>query len=184
MRTLTNVILVCCLVFSIAPMVRGSSITENLKIYFDHDVLEPVQELLCGAREEILIEMFSFTNYLPIINTIQSVRSRQDNNVEIRIILDNQGANDPLKKDGTGFPEETLEKAYHCQIRWRNESKQSHRKLALVDNERIFIGSTNWSKNGFELNDEASVIFTDKVIGKQIRDEFDKDWLRSVDIYP
>lgn len=59
-----------------------------------------------------------------------------------------------------------------------------HRKFAIVDKETIFIGSTNWTNNGFENNNEIDVCFKDSQIANQIVTRFKEDWEKSSECYP
>ena len=149
------------------------------KIFFNDQALNPIINLIENASETIDIQMFSFTNYDPII---QSIKKSAQKGVKIRIYVDNQDANNPKKKNKEGkilgFPEADLEKI-GIQVRWETSSKYMHRKIAIFDQENFVIGSTNWTKNGFQENDESDIIMNNCDIACQLTEQFEKDWQKS-----
>jgi len=149
------------------------------KILFNNQALNPIIDLIENATETIDIQMFSFTNYDPII---QAIKKSAQKGVEIRIYADNQDANNPQKKNKEGkilgLPEADLEEL-GVQIRWETSSKYMHRKIAIFDQENFIIGSTNWTKNGFQENDEADIVMSDCDIACQLTEQFEKDWQKS-----
>lgn len=43
-----------------------------------------------------------------------------------------------------------------------NSSKTMHIKMVIIDNKNVFVGSHNFSMNGFEINHEMSVLSDDQ----------------------
>ncbi len=149
------------------------------QILFNNQALNPIIDLIENAAETIDIQMFSFTNYDPII---QAIKKSAQKGVRIRIYADNQDANNPEKKNKEGkilgLPEADLEK-FGIQVRWETSSRYMHRKIAIFDQENFIIGSTNWTKNGFQENDESDIIMSDCEIACQLAEQFEKDWEKS-----
>jgi phosphatidylserine/phosphatidylglycerophosphate/cardiolipin synthase-like enzyme len=43
----------------------------------------------------------------------------------------------------------------------------------------VVIGSTNWSNNGEEVNDENMILLHDRALANQVRQEFEARWASS-----
>jgi len=149
------------------------------KIYFDSAVQHKIVDMINQSKSTFIAELYNFTGQdgtFPVRNALINARNR---GVKIRLIVDNQGACDPKGKGNTGLPESTLELIPKLEIRWatwKGGHSTFHRKLALADNTMIFIGSTNWTNNGFNFNNEASIILYDKEVGLEIIKQFENDW--------
>ncbi len=158
--------------------------TQPNKVYFDKDAVNPVLEMIDGAKNSIIIEMYGFTNYKPVIESLEKAAKR---NVEICAIIDNQDSNKPDKKNNNGelvgFPEQKLE-SLGALIKWDKFSRTMHRKVAVVDEEVVWIGSTNWTNGGFEKNNEIDIRLHDPEIAKEIIEKFNNDWENAVESYP
>ena len=166
-------ILVVVLLICISPVI--GEIIPN-EVYFDNEAVNPVVELINNAEESIIIQMYGFTNYEPVISAL---KESAEKGVEVRILLDNQGANNPenINDDGDviGCPEEMLEKA-GAVIRWDKRTYLLHRKVMVIDSNAVFLGSTNWTNNGFENNREIDICIHDPEVAKKITDKFNEDW--------
>lgn len=171
-------VLLAVVIFLISPTFGE---TQPNKVYFDKQALDPVVQLINSAQQYICIEMYGFSNYKPVVDALIEAGKR---GVVTTIILDNLGSNNPdnLDKDGnqTGCPEALLE-SNGIVVKWDKRSYLMHRKLLLVDREVVFMGSTNWSQNGFEKNREIDLCIVDKDLGEQIFKQFLLDWESAVD---
>lgn len=151
--------------------------------YFDKCALAPIQKLLNSATKTIDIQMFAFTNYEPIISCIKNAIAR---GVIVRIYVDNQDSNNPDKIDKNnkvvGLPETELEKL-GIQIRWEKTNRYMHRKIAIIDQEKFCIGSTNWSKNGFEDNREVDIILSNCEMACNLTKQFNSDWEKASETF-
>lgn len=185
------IILVLCL-FMLAVNVKTETVPNT--VYFDDQALDPILQMIDKAQSSIYIEMYNFTNTHDdnqqnsevIQCLLYKLTEKPDKKIDLKIILDNQGANRPPEKDGKeyGFPETLFETISPDSIRWDSKSTTMHRKVAVVDGTEVFIGSTNWTNNGFNRNREIDVLLHDPVIAKQIIDEFYKDWETASQEFP
>ncbi|NTU61129.1 MAG: hypothetical protein HGA95_02175 [Caldiserica bacterium] len=186
------IIFILCLFF-----VTSTARTETVQntVYFDEQALDPILQLIDKAQSSIYIEMYNFTNTHEdnqqnsdvIQCLLNKLTEKPDKNIDLKIIIDGQEAvNRPPEQNGkpTGFPESLFEKLLPDCIKWDNQSGKMHRKVAVVDGTEVFIGSTNWTNNGFNKNREIDVLLHDPVIAKQIIDEFYKDWNTASLDYP
>lgn len=144
--------------------------------YFDKAAMEPIRQMILSAKEDVVIEMYGFTNYRPIIDAIKNCVKR---GLRVRIIVDNQDSNNPNKynkrKELVGFPEKELE-FNNCEVRWENSGKTFHRKICVVDKKIFSWGSTNWTENGFLQNYEDDLIITNADLACKIYAQFELDW--------
>jgi PLD-like domain/Copper amine oxidase N-terminal domain len=144
---------------------------ETPQVFFDSEFVDALVALIKSAKDSIIIQMHAFTNFEPVVEALESAGK---SGVNVRIIADNFGSNNPSKE--TGLPEERLELA-GCDVRWDTRGKTFNRKLCVVDSGKIAIGSHNWSASGMESNSEVSVVFTDSKQGKFIAEQFEQDWI-------
>lgn len=156
----------------------------NLGLFFDKEYLDPLISQIDSAQTSIVVEMYSFTNYRPIIQALIRAGKR---NIDVKLYVDNQDPNNPNKKNEkgelVGLPEKELQSA-GCKVKWQKSRKVMHRKICVIDCQIIAAGSHNWTKNAFESNEEVSRIYQDENQACQIIQEFDKDWSQAVEDYP
>lgn len=160
--------------------------TKPNSVYFDDQALNPILSMIDQAQSSIYIQMYNFTNqhedgqlYSDVIQCLlNKLTENPDKKIDLKIIIDNQGANRPPEKGGKeyGFPEKVFETITPDCIKWDSKSTTMHRKVAVVDGSEVFIGSTNWTNNGFNVNREIDVLLHDPEIASQIKTQFDKDW--------
>lgn len=149
------------------------------RTYFDKKYLPALLGQISSARQSIDVEMYNINNYPKTIKALEQASKR---GVCVRILADNQGANDPKNENGTGLPEKELEDAGIC-VRWENSSRTMHRKLCIIDNRVICLGSHNWTRNGFENNAEVSIILEDSVKASELGMQFEADWTVAREVY-
>jgi phosphatidylserine/phosphatidylglycerophosphate/cardiolipin synthase-like enzyme len=141
----------------------------EVHVYTDREIREALLELLNGAQRSIDVEMYVLTDD-EVVTALERAEGR---GAEVRVILDpNQSGNqkhvDRLKQQG-------------AEIKWFPVTKPAlmHRKLAIVDGERFFAGSVNWSYNGLARNEELMLIVVDPPIAKKLDEIFAEDWYAS-----
>lgn len=110
MRIIIIIIIALNLFFS--PV---SSDTKQNKVFFDDQALDPVLTMIDQAQSSIYIQMYNFTNTPEEGQQNSDVQQcllnklteKPDKKIELKIIIDNQGANRPPENGGKpyGFPE-------------------------------------------------------------------------------
>lgn len=105
------IIFILCLL-----LVTSTAKTETYPntVYFDEQALDPILQMIDKAQSSIYIEMYNFTNTHDanqknsevIQCLLYKLTEKPDKKIDLKIILDNQGANRPPEKDGKeyGFP--------------------------------------------------------------------------------
>ncbi len=134
------------------------------KVYFNKEAKQPLLDLINNANESIWVQMYSFT-YEPVIEALLKARER---NVEIFCLFDNT-------KGNVEHSEELIKAGVKIKYDWRG-GVQFHRKLAIFDNRFVWIGSTNWSKQGFETNSEVDLSLDDPELANDISIQMQMDW--------
>ena len=104
---------------------------------------------------------------------LDALERAEAHGVQVRMILDpNQAGNrkyvERLKHHGV-------------EVKWFPVTKSAlmHRKLAIVDGERVFAGSVNWTRNGLAKNEELMLVVKDAELAKQLDGIFVGDWYHS-----
>jgi len=156
-------------IFAIVVILTSPVYAQEIKIYVDREVKPAILTLISEAEKEIDIEVYILTDQ-DVIKALQRAETR---GVEVRIILDpNQTSNlknvDQLKNRGV-------------EIKWYPVTKpaQMHRKVAIFDKKKVFLGSTNWTHNGFTKNCEISLFLDDSQAVAKIEEIFARDWYYS-----
>jgi phosphatidylserine/phosphatidylglycerophosphate/cardiolipin synthase-like enzyme len=141
----------------------------EVHVYTDREIRTALLELLNRAEQTIDVEMYVLTDD-EVVLALERAEAR---GVQVRVILDpNQSGNQKHV--------ERL-KVHGVEVKWFPITKpaQMHRKLAIVDGERFFAGSVNWSYNGLARNEELMLIVVDPPIAKKLDEIFSEDWYQS-----
>lgn len=152
--------------------------TTGLKRNFNR---EAILEAINGARQSCYVMMFQLTHP----EVIEALKAAHQRGVDVRVILD-PGIHDDLipfiRKAPRGFPNYPaameLEKA-GVRVRWyklKPDQDQMHGKVAVMDQEICFVGSTNWTTNGLANNNETSLEIRGGEAPKRLHQVFVTDW--------
>jgi phosphatidylserine/phosphatidylglycerophosphate/cardiolipin synthase-like enzyme len=157
------------IIFATVAVFISSAQAREVKVYLDDEIKPVILKLIYEADEQIDIEMYILTEQ----DIIRALEKAEGRGVEVRIILDpNQRYNlkhvDRLKREGV-------------EIKWYPVNKPSlmHRKLAIFDKEKVFLGSANWSRNGLTNNKEMNVVIDDSEVVEEVTEVFSDDWYYS-----
>lgn len=152
--------------FLVLFLFTSLSAQELPKIYFNQEAQKAVLSLINQAKNFIEAEMFVLSD----IEVIRALIQAKKRGIEIKILLDlNQKSN---KKK---IPELS---ARGIKIKGFLNKKGTlmHRKIALFDKKLLFLGSTNWTFNGFHKNQEVDLLLDDSKIIQEFLKQFEKDW--------
>ncbi len=163
-RSVMNLALLVCLMIG-----TGNSWAGEVHVYTDRDIRPALLELLNRAERTIDVEMYTLTD----AEILAALERAEAHGVQVRIILDpNQPSN--LKH---------VQRLQHqgVDVKWFPITKPAlmHRQLAIVDGERVFAGSVNWTHNGLAKNEELMLIVQDAAIAKKLDEVFAEDWNHS-----
>lgn len=143
------------------------------KVYFNKEAKQPLLDLINNAKVSIWVQMYSFT-YEPVIEALLKARERK---VEIYCLFDNT-------KGNVEHAEDLVKAGVQVKYDWHGGNHYFHRKLAVFDETSVWIGSTNWSKNGFEESSEVDLSLDDPELANEILKQLDKDWKVAKDNLP
>lgn len=135
-------------------------------------------ELIQGANEHLLVVSFAVYKAQPIIDAIEKAILR---NVKVIVCLeDSNGSQGKLSFSGLNAFSESIFKLasfYTWLIENRPHTTDGkfgslHAKIAVADQEKVFISSANLTDYAMDLNMEMGVLIEDRVIGEQITSLF------------
>jgi phosphatidylserine/phosphatidylglycerophosphate/cardiolipin synthase-like enzyme len=123
------------------------------KLLIGRDYPNEIIEAVKNSKTSIKVLMYDWRWYshqpgarIQILN--QEIVKAINRGVEVRAVINNRSILNKLKDVGV--------KAIVT-----NTQRTLHIKMVIIDDQIIFIGSHNFSVNGFELNHEMSVKLTD-----------------------
>lgn len=153
-------------IYTATPLLIGNVETD---VYFSpssHALTEGIIPEIRNAKEYIYISMFLISNY-QIVSELINAKSR---GVDVRLIIE---ANHAQQKYSL---HEKLRKS-NIPVKVENWAGKMHAKLAVIDNNTIIVGSTNWTKTGFKYNDENLMIFRGiQDSANFLKNEFNLSW--------
>lgn len=142
---------------------------------------EAVVSAIQRATSSCYVLMFQLTHD----DVVKALIAAKQRGVDVRIILD-PGVHDDLipfiKKAPRGFPNlpAALElKAAGVPVKWytlKPGMEHMHAKAAVVDGATCFVGSTNWTYNGFANNNETSLEITGGSAPGRLQQVILDDW--------
>lgn len=125
--------------------------------YEQKQALAHLISLLKGAKENINISIYSFTNK-EIAKALRDVARR---GVSINIIYDKESnQNNPKSTIGYLSKYKNIQTCLLSGKSARNNKYKGlmHQKMAIIDRNILILGSANWSKNAFENNYETLIM--------------------------
>jgi phosphatidylserine/phosphatidylglycerophosphate/cardiolipin synthase-like enzyme len=127
-----------------------------------------VESALLGARQRVLVEMFTLTDPA-VIAELAAVRR---GGVEVRVLLD---PHQPYNRRGYD-----LLRSAGVDVRWYPIPRGAllHAKIGLFDGVLV-LGSANWTFNGLGVNHELDIRTHDPDAVAAFRARFNADWARS-----
>ena len=131
----------------------------------DKNTAAEIINLINGAKEYIYVPIFYLT-YQDYANALIRAKKR---GVDVKVIVDATSVKNPstvhkkLQKEG-------------IEVKVENWGGKMHMKSLIVDNEYIVVGSMNFTKSGYGLNDENTLIIKNKQLASDFHDYFIYMW--------
>jgi len=127
---------------------------------------EEIISFIDGADSTLDVEIYVFSSQ----DVIDALIDAKNRGVRVRVIMEkrtmsntNQETFDYLRNQGV-------------EVRWASTAyKLTHSKFIILDGEKVFVGSHNFSNSALNYNREASVIITGEAVEEFIR-VFEQDW--------
>jgi len=151
----------------------------NFSIATDTSVFPLILDTINSAKKSLYMSFFQFTinkNHLVGIplKLFSSIKSRQQDGVEIKILLNSKFAN--------GFQKElnrkTLEflRSNNINVKWTDSKKVNHTKLIVVDEHTAFVGSANLTITSLADNREVGITVKAEAVKEILTPFFMKLW--------
>ena len=128
---------------------------------------------------------FSKTPDLPLMAVIEAARK----GCRVRVLIDSVwyhiSTRDPRDNDNAVQKINEIARRENLDLQAKLINLESvgiskiHTKGVIVDREKTFIGSINWSENSFKGNREVGVVVRHKQVAQYYADLFLRDWLHS-----
>ena len=140
---------------------------QGIQVYFspnggcEHAVISEIKK----ATQTIDIAMY----YLSSRNIAQALVKAQENNVQVRIVLDQGQEIESASKSGYLIK-------HGFQIRYHLGFGLMHNKFAIIDGKSLITGSFNWTLTAEERNEENLLIITDEETIEKYKERFNYLW--------
>jgi len=122
--------------------------------------------LVRSAQKSVDLEMYVFTSEEAALELADAA----GRGVRVRVILEKRADSYNLKEIVGALLDAGVE------VRWASfDYKLTHSKMMVLDGERVFVGSTNFSNSALNLNREMAVLLEGEVVGEFARG-FERDW--------
>lgn len=118
-----------------------------------------------GAREEILVAMYTFTS----AEIAESLIRARERGVQVRVMLD-EGQR--IRGGANGRQSARLIES-GIEVRFDSVSGLMHNKFAVIDRRLVITGSYNWTAGAEERNFENLLVIRSSPIAERYAEEFD-----------
>jgi len=163
---------------------------QNIEMFTEENSFAELEKLIKGAKKRIWIEIYMLTDGIndgkiqkpSIINLLQSTKK----DLQISIIVDLQNENTQISKSSKNRAalknfEKEFEKNKKKEIRWFKSNRTFHRKVCIIDDDKLWIGSSNFTYSGInpackKPNLEMNVRIIDKNIVEKVARKIQQDW--------
>ena len=163
---------------------------QNIEMFTEENSFAELEKLIKGAKKRIWIEIYMLTDGIndgkiqkpSIINLLQSTKK----DLQISIIVDLQNENTQISKSSKNRAalknfEKEFEKNKKKEIRWFKSNRHFHRKVCIIDDDKLWIGSSNFTYSGInpacdKPNLEMNVRIIDKNIVEKVAKKIQQDW--------
>ena len=132
------------------------------------------------AQKRVLVEMYLLSEPRILADLMAAHRR----GIDVRVLLDANRL--PLELDLKGFPNKRaigklLKAGLPVRVYRCLPGQEMHLKMALFDDDRALIGSTNWTVASFTANSESCFFIHSAAVNKRLRAMFERDWQQKSD---
>jgi len=157
---------------------------QNIKVYFSPNggCQQAVISEIRKATQTIDIAMY----YLSSRDIAQALARASENNVRVRIVLDQGQEIESASKSGYLI-------RHGFQVRYHLGFGLMHNKFAIFDGKSLITGSFNWTLTAEERNEENLLIITDEGTIEKYKERFNYLWntsrldsrnARGIEVFP
>jgi phosphatidylserine/phosphatidylglycerophosphate/cardiolipin synthase-like enzyme len=153
--------------FFVFCLVPWLCVAQDIKVYFSPNggCQQAVISEIRKATQTIDIAMY----YLSSRNIAQALVQASENNVRVRIVLDQGQEIESASKSGYLIK-------HGLQVRYHLGFGLMHNKFAIIDGKSLITGSFNWTLTAEERNEENLLIITDQETIEKYEGRFNYLW--------
>ncbi len=131
-----------------------TSESQSYEIYFSPEqgsiAEKRIQSLISSAQKTIRVAAYTFTNF----KLAQSLVDAKSRGVDVQVIFDKESSKNTSQKAYI------LLKRGNVPTGTRIRQGLMHHKMAIIDDTTLIMGSSNWTKAAFTINDEITCIIS------------------------
>ncbi len=163
---------------------------QNIEVFTEENSFAELEKLVKGAKKRIWIEMYALTDGIHDgkiqKSSIISLLKNTKKDLQISIIVDLEQEKTQMSKSTKNRTvlknfEKEFEKNKKKEIRWFKSNRVFHRKVCIIDDDKLWIGSSNFTYSGInpacdKPNLEMNVRIIDKNIVEKVAKKIQQDW--------
>jgi len=163
---------------------------QNIEVFTEENSFAELEKLVKGAKKRIWIEMYALTDGIHDgkiqKSSIISLLKNTKKDLQISIIVDLEQEKTQMSKSTKNRTvlknfEKEFEKNKKKEIRWFKNNRHFHRKVCIIDDDKLWIGSSNFTYSGInpacdKPNLEMNVRIIDKNIVEKVARKIQQDW--------
>lgn len=175
MRLRLSLLLLVALLAGLQPVpANGADFYEahEGKMLLTDEYTEKLAEELRGAGEEIIVWQYLVMGrgYVPRVRKLLRIlKKKAENGVRVKMILDSS------REDDYGNPINGHLNSFFgtapVQVNLVSEAKVMHCKTVIIDGEKVFMGSQNWTKSGLSENVELAMYLENKKLAWKLKED-------------
>jgi len=128
-----------------------SSLQAEISVIPDRGYFDTVQKLIASAESSIEVEMYlAYSNNPQVKELLDEIIEAKERGVEVDILLDDK------KEENKISLEYLRDKGVVAKL--DDPETKLHAKSILIDDKKLVIGSSNWTKSAFSKNNESNVL--------------------------
>ena len=128
-----------------------ASLHAEIQVLPQREYFATVHELIANAESSIDVEMFLvYSNNLQVKKLLDEIVEAKGRGVKVSILLED-------KQEENKISLEYL-KSKGVMAKFDEPEIKLHAKMILIDDKKLVIGSSNWTKAAYERNNESNVI--------------------------
>ncbi len=167
-----------------------SSQLQNIEVFTEENSFVELEKLIKGAKKRIWIEMYELTDGIHDgkiqKSSIISLLKNTKKDLQISIIVDLKQEKTQMSESLENYAtlknfEKEFEKNKKKEIKWFKSNRTFHRKVCIIDDDKLWIGSSNFTYSGInpackKPNLEMNVRIIDKNIVEKVAQKIQQDW--------
>lgn len=171
-----------CLLGAAASLPADAEEIRNLsnRRYFE-ETLHAIE----GAQRSIFFVMYHLpldpsNRESPVTKLVEALVRAQTRGVRVEVILDQERQADPTSQAAPlkNLRAYSVFKENGVAVSFDSLSKRTHAKLLVIDEEKVIIGSANWSREALNENNEANLLIRSPGTARALLEDF-----KSIDLF-